>query len=195
MRKKIKILILFVIFGASGCGLFDSRDVEPPIIPRSNFIPPTSPEIVVMNLVSAITEKDLNNYMQCFVDSNYSPKKFFYVADITSQVQYPIFHFWNLSFEYSYFINLLSLTNTSASSNLFLSNLNYNGATDSVVFDADYLLRFDHQKPGVAKTSKGKLRFVVSSDSRSLWSINRWIDYKENDTDTTWSVIKANFSN
>jgi len=195
LLRNTKILIVFIIFTFSGCGLFNTRDVEPPIDPRSNFIPPTSPEIVIINIVSAVTEKNLANYMQCFVDTSYSEKRFSYTADITSQIQYPVFHYWNLGYENSYFTNLCSLTDPSATSNLFLTNENFTGATDSVVFDADYLLRFDHQKPAVAKTTKGKLRFVLAADSRSLWSIHRWIDYKIIDSDTTWSVLKANFSN
>ncbi|HEY5123768.1 MAG TPA: hypothetical protein VIK14_08555 [Ignavibacteria bacterium] len=195
MLRNIKILIVFIIFAFSGCGLFDTRDVEPPVDARSNFIPPASPEIVIINIKFAISERNVTNYLQCFVDTSYSEKRFSYTADISSQIQYPVFHYWNLGYENSYFTNLRSFTNPSATSNLFLTNENFTGATDSVVFDADYLLRFDHQKPAVAKTTKGKLRFVLAVDSRSLWSIHRWIDYKINDSDTTWSVLKANFSN
>ncbi len=194
MLKKIKILI-FISFILSGCGLFNTRDVEPPIVSRSNFIPPTAPEIVLVNFINAISDKNVDNYMKCFTDTSFSPKKFYYTADISSQLQYPIFRFWNLSYENQYFTNLRSLTDPSASSILFLSNEIINTTIDSVVYDYDYLLRFDHNKPSVARTVKGKLRFVLSSDNRSLWSINSWVDYKQNSSDTTWSVLKANFSN
>jgi hypothetical protein len=59
----------------------------------------------------------------------------------------------------------------------------------------DYLLRFDHQKTNVAKTLSGKLRFVMVINSKNLWAISNWIDFKSVDSDTTWSVLKANFSN
>ena len=195
MLRKIKILIVFSLVVFAGCGLFNTRGVEPPIVSRSNFIPPTAPEIVLENLTVAIFEKNVDNYNKCFVDTGYSPKRFSYTADISSQLQYPIFRYWNLSYENLYFTNLRSLTDPSATSNLFLSNEIINTTIDSVVYDYDYLLRFDHNKPSVAKTVKGKLRFVISSDNRSLWSISSWIDYKQNATDTTWSVLKANFSN
>ena len=195
MLRRIKILFFSVLIVSSGCGLFSTRDVEPPIISRSSFIPPTAPDIVLINFISAITEKNADNYMKCFMDTAYSPKRFIYTADITSQLQYPIFRYWNLSYENQYFLTLRSQTDPSATSNLFLTPENITPTIDSVVYDYIYLLRFDHNKPSVAKTVKGKLRFVISSDNRSLWAINTWIDYKQNDFDTTWSVMKANFSN
>lgn len=194
MLKKIKILILISLL-SSGCGLFDTRDVEQPVDPRSNFIPPTAPEIVIVNFVNAISDKNLNDYMACFVDTTYSTRKFSFTADIASQIQYPVFRFWNLSYENAYFTNLRSLTNPSSNSNLFLSNENITTTIDSVVYDTDYLLHVEHQKQSVAQTVKGKLRLVLSADSRNLWAIHRWIDYKVNDSDTTWSVLKANFAN
>jgi hypothetical protein len=85
--------------------------------------------------------------------------------------------------------------NPNATSNVFFSNPNLNTLSDSAVYDADYLLRVDHQKTNVAKTLKGKIRLVLSADSRNLWSIHKWIDFQSTSNDTTWSVLKANFSN
>ena len=193
MLKKLKIfLLLFVLI--SGCGLFDTRDVEPPTDPRSNFTPPTSPDIVIINLQFAIAEKNLNNYMACFVDTNFSSRKFTYQADVSSQVQYPIFAFWNLSNENAYYTNLLALTNAQSNSHLFFSDEMLSTSLDTAIYDADYLLRFEHQKPTVAQTLKGKLRFYMAADSRNLWSVHSWFDFKENADDTTWSVLKANFN-
>ena len=180
----------------SGCGLFDTRSVEPPIDPRSNYEPPTSPDKVLTNLQSAVSEKNLNNYLKCLVDTVFSTKKYIYTADILSQIQYPIFRYWNYTNEKNYFTNLLSLTNSQSTSILFWAS----GSTptiygDSAVFDSDYLLRIDHQKTNVPKTLTGNVRLVMSLDSRNLWSIHRWIDNKSLDSDTTWSVLRANFSN
>ncbi len=194
MLKKLKIfLLLFILI--SGCGIFDTRDVEPPTDPRSNFTPPTSPDIVIINLQFAVAEKNLINYMACFVDTNFSSRKFTYQADVNSQVQYPIFLFWNLSNEKAYYTNLLALTNAQSNSHLFLSNEMLNTSLDTAIYDADYLLRFEHQRTTVAQTLKGKLRFYMAADSRNLWSIHNWFDFKENADDTTWSVLKANFIN
>lgn len=177
-----------------GCSLFGLRDVETPTESRSHFDPPVTPYIVISNLIYAINEKDVNNYLKCFVDTSYTTKRFVYTADITSQIQYPIFSNWTLSNEKTYFNNLLSLTGSNFSY-LYLSNENWNNYSDSAVYDADYLLRFDHQKTNVATALNGKLRFIIVIDSKNLWSISRWTDIKLVDTDTTWSVLKANFSN
>lgn len=188
------ISILFVIYFAHALYSCALRDAESPVTSRTTFIPPTSPDIVIVNLSFSVIEKDLNNYMQCFTDSNYSARRYSYVPDVASGIQYPIFRFWTLTNEKSYYQSLLSLTDPNATSNLFLSNQTMEQFSDTAFFDADYLLRVDHQKVTVPKTLKGKLRFFLSSDSRNLWSIHKWIDIQTNN-DTTWSVLKANFSN
>jgi len=184
-------LFLFI----QGCGLFETRDVEPPSNTRSNFIQPTSPDIVLTNLIFSIAEKDLDNYMRCFVDSAFSVRRFNYIPDALSQSSYPVFLNWNLNSERIYFSNLVSATFTDASSNLFADNEILNTAIDSAVMDLDYILVFNHNRNNVAKELKGKLRFVMGTDSRSLWSIHTWYDFIDNNDDTTWSVLKANFVN
>lgn len=194
MLKRINIVILFaLLFG--GCELFGLRSVETPTEPRSTFTPPTTPDIVLTNLVNAITDKDINNYLQCLVDTSLTLKRFAYTADIASQIRYPIFQNWQLSNEKNYYYNLLSLTSSGSTSMLFVSTVNTNTYSDSAIYDMEYLLRFDHQKTTVAKTLTGKLRFIMVINSKNLWAISRWIDFKSADTDTTWSVLKANFSN
>lgn len=194
MLRKINILVLLTLV-YSGCGLFGLRDVETPTEPRSTFTPPTTPDIVLSNLTNAIIDKDINNYLQCIVDTASSTRRFIYTADIASQIQYPVFQTWQISNERNYFYNLLSLTNSSSTSLLFFSNVITNTYSDSAVYDMEYLLRFDHQKTSVAKTLSGKLRFIMVMNSKNLWAISRWIDFKSIESDTTWSVLKANFSN
>ncbi len=185
-------LILIQIFFVTGCGL---RDVEDPVTSRTTFVPPTSPDLVIINLQYSVIERDVNNYLQCFVDTSYSPRRYFYTADVSSQIQYPIFRLWNMQNEKTYYTSLISLTNPESNSNLFFTNPTLNTFGDTAVYDADYLLRFDHQKTTVAKTLTGKIRLILGADTRNLWSVHRWIDIKASSADTTWSVLKANFSN
>ncbi len=192
--NKTYLILIFIAIAAllNSCAL---RDDETPTISRNTFVPPTSPDLVMVNLQFSVIEKDVNNYMSCFVDSNYSTRSYSYVPDVISQIQYPIFQNWKLSNEKTYFTSLLSLMNESATSNVFFSNPVLNTLSDTAVYDADYLLRADHQKTNVAKTLKGKIRLILSADSRNLWSIHKWIDFQSMNSDTTWSVLKANFSN
>lgn len=195
MHKKIKNIIFIFLLIYSGCGLFETRSVEAPTDPRSTFTQPTSPDIVLSNLSFAIAEKNRDNYLRCLVDSSFSVRRFKYFPDALSQSSYPVFFNWNLTHERNYFSNLLSFTNESASSNLFLSNITFNSGIDSSVVDSDYILVFEHNKQNVAKVTKGKLRFIMGSDTRSLWSIHSWYDFRDNANDTTWSELKANFVN
>ncbi|MFZ1320515.1 MAG: hypothetical protein WAT71_03080 [Ignavibacteria bacterium] len=194
LKRPDKILIIFFLL-YSGCGLFETRTVEPPTEVRSTFTQPTSPDIVLANLNFAITEKNLDNYMRCLVDSNFSTKRFKFIPDAVSQTAYPVFLNWNLSSERIYFSNLISSTEENSSTNLFLSNINFNTGIDSAVIDSDYILVFNHNRQNIAKVTKGRLRFVMSPDVRSLWSIHSWSDFINDNNDTTWSVLKANMFN
>jgi hypothetical protein len=71
----------------------------------------------------------------------------------------------------------------------------FSPSSDTAVLDADYIVRFEHTKQNVPKVFQGKFRFIMASDSRNLWSVHSWTDFKKNEQDTTWSVLKANFSN
>lgn len=192
--QRTAVILIALYFGISlySCSL---RDAESPVTSRSTYYPPTTPELVTVNLMYSIIEKDKDNYMKCFVDTSYSLRRYTYEPDAVSGNQYPIFRNWNLSNEKSYYTSLLSLTNAGGTSNLFFSNSNLNSFGDTAFFDAEYLLHFDHQKTNVAKTLKGNIRLILSADSRNLWSIHRWKDIQVTSADTTWSVLRANFSN
>lgn len=195
MLKNIDTILLLFLACCCGCGLFDTREVQPPSENRSTFTQPTSPDIVLANLNFAISERNLDNYLRCFVDSNFSTRRFRFFPDALSQSQYPIFLNWNLNNERIYYSNLIVFTNPGASSNLFLSNTTMNTGIDSAIIDSDYLLVYDHNKVNIAKVFKGKLRFILGVDNRSLWSIHNWYDFINDNNDTAWSVLKANFVN
>jgi hypothetical protein len=188
----IILLVAYISLSVYSCAL---RDAELPVTSRNTFIPPTSPDLVMVNLQFSVIEKDINNYMACFVDTNYSLRRYTYIPDVVSQIQYPIFRFWNMTNEKSYFTSLISNTEPTSASNLFFSNSKLNTFGDTAFYDADYLLHFDHRNANVSKTLKGKIRLILASDSRNLWSVHRWIDFKSDNADTTWSVLRANFSN
>ena len=195
MRKKIEILFFIFLVSASGCGLFSTRDVETPTGPRSIFTPPTSPSIVLDNFISAISQKDINNYVNCLSDTTNGGRRFVYTPDVESQSNYPVFSNWDRNKENNYFTNLVNQTSTESPSNLFLTNVSSTLSNDSAVYSADYLFVFYHNRTNLTKTARGTLRFNIRTDARNLWSINNWIDFKSQATDTTWSVVKANFSN
>lgn len=195
MLRKVNNILFFIFALYTGCGLFETRPVEPPSAPRSTFIQPTSPDIVVSNLSFAIAEKNLDNYLRCLADPDFSKRVYRYYPDAVSLSNYPVFLNWTLASERSYYNNLISFTNENATSSLFLSNTTVNTGIDSAIIDSDYILVFNHNKQNVSKLFKGKLRFILGIDSRSLWSIHSWFDFINENNDTTWSVLKANFVN
>jgi len=192
LLKKFNILLILFLLIFQSCGL---RDDEDPVTARTTFIPPTTPDLVVFNLKSSIIEKDLNNFMKCLIDTAFNPRKYTYSADVVSQSQYPIFRFWTIGNEYSYYRNLLTVTNPQTYSDVIFTDVTWNIVADTAIFDAKYELLFEHNKTGAPKRCLGALRFVMSVDTRNLWSVHNWSDFKNTSTDTTWSVLKANFAN
>lgn len=196
MLKKYKIvyivIALILLKGLSGCGLFSTRTPENPVTVRSTFEPPTTPQAVLNNLTSSIIERNSSNYVKCLSNTNY-----FYVPDSKAQSLYgQIFLNWNVNSEKFYLDNLISQTNSNATSNLFLSNIVTNIiSTDSTITTADYIVAFQHNRNNIPKSAIGNIRLTMKADESSQYSILKWEDFRKHDTDFTWSELKANFSN
>jgi len=182
---------LVFVLNFKGCGIFDTRDPENPETIRSTFLPPTSPEIVIENLSFAIQEKNSNNYTKCL-----SAESFQYVPDSKSQLIYgQIFDSWNVLAEKRYLDNLISRTNPNSSSVLFIDNERLTQLTsDSAIFQADYIFVFQHHVVGIPVSAKGNINLTIATDSDDLFYIRRWEDFRQNDSDFTWSEFKANFN-
>ena len=179
-----------LVFLSRGCGLFDTRDPETPNTIRSTYIPPTTPEIVIDNLSYSLLEKNSGNYSKCISQSQYS-----YVPDSKSQLTYgQIFINWISQSEKHYLDNLISRTNAASTSVLFLDNKNLTLInSDSATFSAQYIVVFQHRL-NFPKSAKGNLTLYLSTDENNLFEIKRWEDFRQHDTDYTWSELKANFS-
>ncbi len=189
VRKNIIRITLAALVLIAGCGLFETRTPEGPETIRSTYIPPTSPDAVITNLTFSLREKNSNNYSKCISTTNY-----WYVPDSKSQLTYgEIFRNWSFPSEKLYLDNLISQTNSNASSNLFLSNKII--SSDSATATADYTVVFYHNRTNVPTSAIGNLRFSLSADESSNFYIRSWEDFRRNDTDFTWSELKATFSN
>lgn len=186
--KGRKYLIFFVLL--YGCGIFDTRDAESPNMTRSTFVPPTTPDLLISNLQYSILEKNSDNYFKCL-----SPE-FKYVPDSKSQLIYGhIFLQWNNHSEKRFMDNIINTTNSNSTSILFLDNRRLTQISpDSAIFQSDYTFVFQHRRNDIPKSSRGNLNLFMSTDENRLFSINRWEDFRYNDTDFTWSEMKAKFS-
>lgn len=194
MRRKNKYILCFTAFltVVNGCGLFETRDPEDPETIRSTFFPPTSAQIVIDNLSFSIQEKNSDNYIKCI-----SSVTFKYAPDSRSQQLYEqIFAGWNQQSEKRYLDNLILETDANSTSILFPSNQRLTQITpDSAVYQTDYTVVFQHRRLNVPKSAKGNLTLSISTEDDDLFYIKKWEDFRQNDTDFTWSELKANFSN
>ncbi len=190
---KYTVVFFSLILLFKGCGIFETRDPEAPITIRSTFYPPTSADIVIDNFTFAILEKNSNNYNKCLSLFNYQ-----YIPDSRSQQQYEqIFNSWNNLSEKHYLDNLIAAQEGGNSSSvLFLDNERLTQlSSDSARYQADYIFVFQHNRVNIPKSSKGRISLILATDNDALFYIRKWEDFRQNDTDFTWSEFKANFSN
>ena len=47
------LAIILLMFSAVSCGIFETRDADPPDQQRSNYVPATSSEILIQNLIDS----------------------------------------------------------------------------------------------------------------------------------------------
>lgn len=193
LKKKSTYILVFltIIFAVKGCGIFETRDPEVPLTIRSTYFPPTSADLVIDNLTYAIEEKNSENYSKCVSDLSFQ-----YVPDSRSAQIYEVFASWDKSAEKRYLDNLIARTEPNSTSQLFLSNERLRQiSSDSAIFQAEYIFVFQHNNAGTPKSGKGNLLISLATDSDDLFYMRKWEDFRQNDTDFTWSEFKANFSN
>ncbi len=173
------------------CGLFETRDPETPETIRSTYLPPTTAQTVIDNISYSIQEKNSENYSKCLSQFSYQ-----YIPDSRSLLLYgQIFSDWNQQDEKKYLDNLILETDFNSTSVLFPSNQRLSQITpDSAIYRADYTIVFQHRRLNLPKSAKGNLSITISTDSDDLFYIKKWEDFRQNDTDFTWSELKANFS-
>ena len=194
MKKRFAVTFLSIFF-ISGCGIFETRQPQPPQQGRTDFLPPTSPNIVIQNLVNSIADRNVDNYISCLSDTSFGGRSFLFVppADVYNQYR-SIFLNWDKNSERAYFNNLTSQSSNSSSSALILSSANptYRGS-DSAIYNTNYTLLWPNKVPGYPQQAQGNLQFSLGIDRNQNWSIYRWVDSRVGDS-LTWSEMKARFS-
>jgi hypothetical protein len=190
-----RILMLVLALGAAGCDILTTRDPEPPTQGSSTFVPPTAPELVLANLRSAVSEKNVENYMRCLVDTLSAARSFQFVPTASALGRYPsAFLQWSLQSERTWFSSLLALTPAQAAASLSLDGGFSVIVSDSAVYTGTYALAVAHALPGVPETVRGQVQLVMALDRSSQWSIVRWTDTPVG-TEPSWSEWKGRFGN
>jgi hypothetical protein len=196
MRKQI-VILLFVLFPAIGCDTFSTRSPEEPDSGKSTFVPPSSPQIVVDNFKYAITEKNLENYLQCFPDAG-DEAGYFYEPTADVLALYPsLFDNWDISDEQIYFNSLLSSIPEEYLPLLEFDNPEFTtGSPDSTIFSSEYELIVQENSENPSNIYRGFLYFTIVPGSDGLWFIRRWTDSSPAQSDSassTWSNLKAKY--
>ena len=184
-----KIIFVFLIIGITSCDLLTTRNPEKPDALASNNIPATSPDILFSNLKSAVEEKVVENYMQCFVDPSFLQKEFRFISSTT---QYPIFNNWNLDSEKKNFDNLKSRSKKGKSIVLELSITSTTQFGDSALYQFDYTLTLSADDPRINGVYKGNGEFKIFLDKRNpqQWVIVEWRDFAIGNS-LSWSDLKG----
>jgi hypothetical protein len=189
----LKILPLILLLNIYCCDIFKTRDPEEPSQAKSNFLPPTSPEILLSNLKNSISEKNSINYIQCLSNKTSSSFTFIPPPDVRNKFL-SVFIDWDIESEKSYFENIKTHIQSTSKSELLLTGNYLLTQTDSVIYNADYSLTFIHDIAAIPQTIKGNLQFNISRDQNNNWAITKWIDNRINNQ-YCWSEFKVQFSN
>jgi len=200
IRPIIKITLLILILmtvSLNSCkNPFATREAEPPTEGRTSWQLPTDPIIVLQNMIAAIEEKNVENYMKCLVDSanlfHFTPDQY------QASTNAGIFEQWSLAQEQSYINKAFTAIPDDSTRSLKFSNAQRNEFPDSALIRVDYEIELHHI---LAQTypiiGKGQVDFVFIR-RYGYWMITRWIDF-ETTVDPTatrvpsWSTIKASF--
>ena len=177
----------------SSCDIFNTRDAEIPEQPRSNFQQPVEPEFVINNIINSLSDKNVENYLACFSDSNFSGKSFSFSPSGGAASQFPaLADMWNKKNEEQYFNNLKIKVPETALITLTFTNQNYSPQGDSLIYTAAYSLNVPHNDSNIPTNYQGDLSFSMIRDSRSTWSIYYWTDTKSGEL-PSWSELKGRF--
>lgn len=187
----MKKIIFFLFFlSLTSCDLLTTRNAEQPDTLANSNIPATSPDILFQNLKSSLEEKVLENYMQCFVDSSYSKKKFRFIPSSGSISQFPVLANWNLESERQYFKNQKTISKQGNSITFILTNQFNTQFGDSAVYQFDYKLNISVNDQTINGECQGTMQFKISLDSRNQWMIVEMDDFKKNSFQS-WSELRG----
>ncbi|MBM2816177.1 MAG: hypothetical protein HW421_2939 [Ignavibacteria bacterium] len=200
---KIYLFIIFciiTIFSFVSCNLFSTRNPEEPNTGGTIVEPPSTPEILISNLIKSFQKKNAENYISCLSYSGrIDNSQFEFIPSAEANSRYSsIFSLWDISSEHRAFISLASCFTVGNSPQVIFSHEVYDRSIpDSIIFVADYYLTAAHGKSNIPTIFSGRVQMTISKNAMGLLRIKRWIDTsKENDTiQNTWSILKAQFNN
>lgn len=189
MRKYF--LIPSLVFLVISCDLFTTREAEDPNQNRSNFETPSSASIVIKNFKNSLIDKNVQNYLACFVDTLFSRKIYSFSASSEALSLYQM-QGWGINQENGYLNAVITKVPKDFPISLTLTDTVYsNLGGDSLIYSASYFLNIPFQTgEPYSLNYSGNLEFKMLRDERSLWVIYLWKDTKSQ-TLPSWSELKG----
>jgi hypothetical protein len=186
------ILILIVLISFTSCDLFTTRVAEPPDQTRSNFTPPIEVKDVIKNLENSLADKNVQNYIACFVDTLFAQKSFSFSASSEALSLYQIFlQGWGLNEEKRYFTSIANRVSSDIPILLSFSDENITNLSDSSIYSATYTINVPLQVGDpFPQNYSGSLQFNMLRDSRGEYVIYYWKDIKSGSL-PSWSELKG----
>lgn len=187
------IVFLFTALLLAGCDLFNTRDAEAPQKPRSDYQTAFTPEILLLNLVNSLKDKDIENYLSCLSDSSFTDKRFIFSPSSEALSQFPsLGDNWNKKNESQYMNNVKIKVPDALPITLTLTNSSSSLHGDSITFTASYSLSVPLTETTIPSNYQGELIFELIRDSRLVWNIYHWRDIKRAEF-PSWSELKGRF--
>ena len=197
MPKLRDITILTVLLLCACTNPFTTRDIEEPDINDSSdiFDQPTNYEVVLSNFRYAIIQKNISNYMNCFVEPSLAYNlSFKFVPDRT--IESEKFIDWDITYERIY---LNTVFNQSMNISLeYLDEIIYTNISqspDSVQTNSfRYELRISFENEEAVYSGRARMKLIKNTNA--IWAIYFWEDSKLVNFDgSSWSNLKANYKN
>jgi hypothetical protein len=189
MRRAVIAAFIAGIF--FGCDIFEVRPTEKPDTARSNFEFPSTPQIVITNLMNAMKEQNVENYLLSLCDSMYSRRPFIFIPYSGAATIYPgLAGGWGLKQERQYAQNLFAQTKTAQGVTLSFDNPVYASYGDSTLFSARYSISILKRNSEIAQVFNGEIRVTFILDNRLYWTIATWQDIN-NSSGQCWSDLKG----
>jgi hypothetical protein len=190
---KSLIFISLILLSLTACDLFTTRVGEEPNKIKSNWKPPVAPADVIENLENSLADKNVQNYIACFVDTIFADQSYNFSASSEALSLYQIFvQGWGLNEERQYFNSAANRVPLDFPITLKLADQNYSSLSgDSLIFSATYTIKLPVQSGDpFPQNYAGSLQFNMLRDSRSEWVIYYWKDTKSQ-TLPSWSELKG----
>jgi hypothetical protein len=195
MRRACPFLAAALLL-AAGCKTpFSTREPEEPKTTQSTWVQPTSPNYVMINLRTAVAERNSQNYLRCLADTSLVTASFAYLPESAVGAANPgLFLHWGKESERNYLNQLLAFLPKDSVSSLSINLIRESTFQDSVVLVQEYVLTIGHrqQTEGAPRQMRGQAEFRLMRSSEELWYIHRWADYATGDY-PTWSSLRAFF--